>query len=78
MHLANAIPARSGLAVLSGEAPPPSEPADETAFPEERCATLGLDEPPHPASASATLRRAATISDRARRGVSRSVGMVRA
>jgi hypothetical protein len=76
MHLAKATPARSGLAALSGDELAPPELADEGPFPEERCATVGLDEPPQPASASTTLRRAAPLSRRARGGVSLLVWMV--
>jgi hypothetical protein len=66
MHLAKASPVCSGLAVLSGGEPLRSELVLPEPFLEERCATPGLDEPPQPATASATLRRAAAASGRAR------------
>ena len=58
MHLAKAISACWGFAVLSGVEPLLSELADVAPFPVERWATVGLDEPPQPA-ASVTHARAA-------------------
>src|ERR1700722_10790636 len=60
MHLAKAIAACWGLAVLSADEAPRAELAEDAPFPVERCATPGLDEPPQPASASATLASTTT------------------
>jgi hypothetical protein len=77
MHLAKAIIACCRLDGLSGEAPLPSGLGCEALFVEERCATPGLvEEPPQPASASATPRMAAAASRRARGEVNLLVWML--